>query len=93
MKLQLCAIFATLLKLSKGLLNCDIIKNRQPTDFDLSKETITATKRNNSEVYQVLSFKSCIERVPHILNVFRCSPVHVRLIQVVEKVMRILETQ
>jgi len=48
-------IFVTLLKLSKGLLNCDIIKNRQPVEFDLSQDTISATKRNNSDVYQVFT--------------------------------------
>ena len=62
MKLHLSIVFATLLKLSKGLLNCEITKNKQPMDFDLSKDTITATKRNDSDVYQVLEFK------PYIFN-------------------------
>ena len=55
MKLYLQILFLTLIKLSKGLLNCDIIKNRPPRDFDLSQNTISATKRNNSDTYQVYS--------------------------------------
>lgn len=44
--------FVTTFKLSNGKLFCDI-ENLQPTDFGLSPDTITATKRDNSDVYQV----------------------------------------
>ena len=53
MRLRLFIIFVMLLKLSSGLLNCNIIKDRQPTDFAISEETITATKRKDSDIYQV----------------------------------------
>ena len=42
----------TTLKLSNRKLFCDI-ENLQPTEFGLSPDTISATKRDNSDVYQV----------------------------------------
>lgn len=51
--LLLFTIFVTTLKLTNGQLNCDIIKDQQPTDFGLSDNTIAATKRDDSDVYQV----------------------------------------
>ena len=58
MKLLLLKIFVTTLKLSSGQMECDIIKNQQLKDLDISDDTINATKRNNSDVYQVKAKKS-----------------------------------
>ena len=58
MKLLLLKILVTTLKLSSGQMECDIIKNQQLKDLDISDDTINATKRNNSDVYQVKAKKS-----------------------------------
>ena len=45
-------IILKLFKLSNGLINCEI-KNQQPKDLGLSQDTISATKRKESDFYQV----------------------------------------
>ena len=43
------------LKVTEGLLNCNITKNGDPTQFDVSQTTIDATQRENTtEGYQVI---------------------------------------
>ena len=39
--------------ITEAVLKCDIIKNGDPGDYNLSPGTIEATRRNNSEIYQV----------------------------------------
>ena len=58
MKLLLLMIFVTTLMLSSGRMECDIIKNQQLKDLDISNDTINATKRNNTDVYQVKAKES-----------------------------------
>ena len=72
MSLHLLIIFVTLLKVSSGLLNCIIIKDRQPTDFAISEETITATKRKDSDIYQVYEALSSNVHYLVILSIREC---------------------
>ena len=44
------------LKVTEGLLNCNITKNGDPSQFSISQITIDATQRENvTEGYQVIS--------------------------------------
>ena len=56
----LCLILLILLlKVTEGLISCNITKNGDPTQFGISQITIDATQRENStEGYQVLKNQS-----------------------------------